>query len=210
MEHASFREGVVPNLVNSDQSQISMRISSRIFYEMIGVVECDWIKQQLSTSETLSRWWLFWGAGSVAGFSPTKKNHGINYIYIYIAIATGILVFSFSHSLSHLDGFFRIFLGFCCNSKREVLDHEVYLQGAPFGRDLIHWDRQFFDGFLVRLLTVLAAWVWGPRGHMDPRVGDVVMCGLSFGMFWACLGFRIFRAVSNPGYSKHRLAPKFR
>ena len=131
-------------------------------------------------------------------------------IYIYIAIATGILVFSFSHSLSHLDGFFRIFLGFCCNSKREVLDHEVYLQGAPFGRDLIHWDRQFFDGFLVRLLTVLAAWVWGPRGHMDPRVGDVVMCGLSFGMFWACLGFRIFRAVSNPGYSKHRLAPKFR
>jgi len=53
-----------------------------------------------------------------------------------------------------------ILFGRCWNGL-EVLDDEVYLQGAPFGRDLIHWDRQLFDGFLVRLLTVLAAWVWG-------------------------------------------------
>eukprot|EP00434_Breviolum_minutum_P045033 symbB.v1.2.040291.t2/scaffold7126.1/size13177/1 len=48
----------------------------------------------------------------------------------------------------------------------------VYLQGAPFGRDLIHWDRQLLDGFLVRLLTVLAAWV-------EVFVGPVMLVALN-------------------------------
>eukprot|EP00435_Cladocopium_sp_Y103_P011087 s4988_g2.t2 len=41
----------------------------------------------------------------------------------------------------------------------EVPALAVYLQGAPFGRDLIHLDRRICRGLAVRLLTVAAAWV---------------------------------------------------
>ena len=42
---------------------------------------------------------------------------------------------------------------------------KVYLQGAPFGRDLIHLDRQICRGLAVRLLTVVAAWVRKAQGR---------------------------------------------
>ncbi|CAL1159241.1 unnamed protein product [Cladocopium goreaui] len=45
------------------------------------------------------------------------------------------------------------------NWSTEVPALAVYLQGAPFGRDLIHLDRQICRGLAVRLLTVVAAWV---------------------------------------------------
>lgn len=44
---------------------------------------------------------------------------------------------------------------------------KVYLQGAPFGRDLIHLDRQICRGLAVRLLTVVAAWVRKAQGLED-------------------------------------------
>ena len=53
---------------------------------------------------------------------------------------------------------------------------KVYLQGAPFGRDLIHLDRQICRGLAVRLLTVVAAWVRKAQGRGWRMLVEMVGC----------------------------------
>lgn len=107
----------------------------------------------------LNQTWLVNFGGRIGCRGQSEKKKIMNHVIILFAIAVAFLHVFVSH-VYHIWIDPCILSGLCWNGL-EVLDHEVYLQGAPSGRDLIHWDRQLFDGFLVRLLTVLAAWVWG-------------------------------------------------
>ena len=149
---------VLPGNEHSDQSQISKRISSRIFLKCL--VSWNVIESNISNPK---HWHdddllILGGRIGCRGQSPKKKNHeSCNYFVCHI---NGILA-CFCFPMSIISGLIPAFYLDVAGMDWKVLDHEVYLQGAPFGRDLIHWDRQLLDGFLVRLLTVLAAWVWG-------------------------------------------------
>ena len=63
---------------------------------------------------------------------------------------------------------------------------EVYGLGAPFGRELLRWDRQVTSGLLVRLATVLAAYVAASVGSFTATVRQRCWWGLP--CFWPLKG----------------------
>ena len=145
--------GVVPHLVNSDQSQISMRISSRIFYEMIGYIR-----------NTVKMMTFFGGPDRWQGSVQQKRishSNGHSCVFVFpFTITSGWIFQNFSGIL--LNGKFETLWGLFTRGT-------LWTRFDPLGPPVLRW----FSGASSNSPGCLGLGAKGSHGSTGGRCGYV-------------------------------------